>query len=406
VYVRLWTDSLFYGRTTRLIAVATGADSAAVAWPAFAWTSSDTSVAAVDSTGRVLAKMTGSAWVVAEFGGNRDSALVRVVPQRVDDGTAYITASVGEGHCALTNTGLAHCLTTTLGDSVPSLEPLPGATGLALTALSVSDSHRCGLDGDGTMHCWGSNSFGQFLNGTRVPLAATTGSVGGSGGRFGALAAGSAFTCAARSADAVVLCAGENRSAQLGRLPLQMDTLVAPVSGNFAARAIAGRDVHTCAIDLDGAAWCWGINVSGASGLGSGATPRRMSATGRFASISVGTNHSCALSVDATAWCWGNNTSGQLGLNENDNLPHSTPDPVFTDRRFASIAAGNAYTCGVSLTDELMCWGAVPPVAVSSRLGPFRGVPRFMAPEQRFRAVTLDDTRVCGLTIEGRILCF
>ena len=80
----------------------------------------------------------------------------------------------------------------------------------------------------------------------------------------------------------------------------------------------AGED-HTCAIDADGAVWCWGTGTSGE--LGTGQTANRWQpfitaslGVGRTAiDITAGGDHTCAVLDDGTVSCWGANAYGQLG---------------------------------------------------------------------------------------------
>ena len=66
----------------------------------------------------------------------------------------------------------------------------------------------------------------------------------------------------------------------------------------------------TCAINKDGAAWCWGNNAKKISSPPTG-----------FASLAEGDEHSCGLAkstgTTSSVYCWGENRYGQLGIDPN-----------------------------------------------------------------------------------------
>lgn len=81
-----------------------------------------------------------------------------------------------------------------------------------------------------------------------------------------------------------------------------------------------------------------------------------------FSSVTVGTDHTCALTVEGVAYCWGRNWQGQLGTG--DTIPSAVPRRVSTQARFHSLAVSSTsygvWSCGTSKTDRLVCWGNAP----------------------------------------------
>jgi alpha-tubulin suppressor-like RCC1 family protein len=80
----------------------------------------------------------------------------------------------------------------------------------------------------------------------------------------------------------------------------------------------------------------------------------------------LGVNHTCALLENATLKCWGLNGSGQLGLGDTqsrgltaasmgDALPAVN---LGASRVPQAISAGEASTCALLRSGELICWGA------------------------------------------------
>jgi alpha-tubulin suppressor-like RCC1 family protein len=115
-----------------------------------------------------------------------------------------------------------------------------------------------------------------------------------------------------------------------------------------------------CALDSDGRAYCWGLNVRGA--LGDGTTtdsdvPVAVDTPVTFTQIAAGEDSSCALDPSGTVWCWGGNRFGQLG---NGTFTGSDV-PVKADGPALAALAGSvsfAYFCGLDTAGHAWCWGA------------------------------------------------
>lgn len=126
-------------------------------------------------------------------------------------------------------------------------------------------------------------------------------------------------------------------------------------------RQLAAGEYHTCGVDVDAGAWCWGQGLYGQ--LGNGDTvdttsPVRVVADStRFTAITAGSMHTCALDDRGAVWCWGGNFVGRLGTG--DREPTSTPTRVEgIDAAVRNIHAGLDRTCAVTVDDALWCWGA------------------------------------------------
>lgn len=184
-------------------------------------------------------------------------------------GAGYSALTVSTRICALDPAGAATCW-----DS-PQTAPVTLSSGPALVALATGDSHACGLDGTGTVWCWGANNRGQLGDGTTsahaapAPIALGDGTPGIT---YTAVTAGPDNSCAIAT-DGSAHCWGLGESGQLGyggtnpTPGLYVSVPVTVVGGKQWAR-LAGGGRHTCGLVADGTAWCWGANLDGELGTG------------------------------------------------------------------------------------------------------------------------------------------
>lgn len=399
VVLRASADSLFFGDSLQLDAVALG-DSAAVAAPTFVWTSSDTSIAIVDSAGMVLGVSTGSATITAEFRGRRAEFAVRVVLYRADGGVSFGSMARGSRIplCALASDGSPYC-EGSADDGLTLFTPLPNRGDLVFTSFHVSNHSRCGLTTASLMYCWGRNGHGHFGTGMPVTFQSDDAPVLGAGGRtFKALAVGGhSQTCGVNAEDDVAYCFGHNDFGQVGRGPRAAeDTVVAPIEGAPKAIAVATTEFDSCLITLDGAPMCWG---------GGSTTPTAAASPEPLTSVSIGGAQKCAFGASRTLYCWGLNAHGETGVGISDNSI-AAPTEVVIGVEFADVFPGAFATCAVTGDGALYCWGDFQPRSVSSRLGDARYAPVRLLPELSFKSVAIHVGRTCGVTIDGRLYCW
>jgi alpha-tubulin suppressor-like RCC1 family protein len=178
-----------------------------------------------------------------------------------------------------------------------------------------------------------------------------------------------------------VECMGMNFEGELGYGPIEYsgwnpiyhhpDGFKLPVgyadtSGNAIGEGIplsglaAGHN-HTCAFDAGGVL-CWGSNSSGqlgqpAYGFNGHGYPIRASVAVTLVSLTAGGAHTCGLTAAGAAYCWGSNSNGQLG---NGTVGGTNPVAALVSGglTFVSLSAGGSYTCGVTPSGAIYCWGA------------------------------------------------
>lgn len=246
--------------------------------------------------------------------------------------------------------------------------------------VAVGENHACALQGNGDVHCWGSNDEGQL----DVPEDA----------RFRQITAGYRFTCGIRI-NGSIACWGRNSHGQLD----------APV-GDFSA-VDAGWD-HACALSA-GTASCWGWNANAR------ATPPSDVA---FTAIGAGAEHSCGLTTGRDLVCWGKNDDGRaesidgplaalaLGTTQTCTLD---PDGRAACRQatvsrsspasevFQQISSGSKHACAITTTGSVECWSVSEDEVESVRL---------RAPKGQFTSIGTGWSSTCAIDTRGNAECW
>ena len=137
------------------------------------------------------------------------------------------------------------------------------------------------------------------------------------------------------------------------------------VAGEIWFSSVSAGFFHTCAVALDGRAYCWGEGATGALGNGRAGragrpTDRRTKPTLvtdrlRFLRVESGHGHTCGITTTNLAYCWGDNSEGQLG--DGTTTRRVSPVPVAGGHRFRSISVGIGHSCGVTTEFRAFCWG-------------------------------------------------
>jgi len=406
-------DTIPVGSTRTLSVTATAEDGKKVPPPAVTWTSSDPAIATISPTGAVHALKLGTVTITGIAGGQTlhtsitvygwarltagekmtcgvttlgqvycwgtggfgelgtgtkgNSPLPRPVAGHFSIGTqagALSTGGFSISHvCAITPAGKAMCWGWNsegqLGDGTKTdaAAPVPVAGDVSFVAIGAALAHTCGIGTDGAAYCWGASPYGLGL-GNSVGRAAAPQKVSGGPARFTTIAAGYAHTCALDS-DAAAWCWGDDNAGDLGTASQDPSAVPVRVKGAGPFAVISTGYTYTCGVTTDGAAWCWGNNTHGEIGDGSNdnrTAPVRIGGTRTFFAIATGAGHTCALAADSLAYCWGRNEGGELG--NGTNTPSIQPVAVTGRILLASITAGATHSCGVASTGRAYCWGA------------------------------------------------
>jgi alpha-tubulin suppressor-like RCC1 family protein len=358
--------------TVQLSAVARNYSNAIVP-RTFNWTSSNPSVATVDSTGRVRFLTTGSTTITARTAHRTATtqivALDRVLTT-IDAGTGFTcgVANLGRGYCwGLSEVGQTGAVPdslcfpqTPITDGPPPCILPPKRMNrpeLSFTTISAGGDFACGITTAQLLYCWGDDTEGQVGNGAELsgnePRPATVKSE-----RFTQVSAGRHHVCALNLTGRAY-CWGADGRGQLGDNRTVNSTTPIPISDStLVFRSISAGDSHTCGVTTTGSAYCWGEGAQGQLGNGTGIfsdAPVLVNGSNSFMTISAGRAHTCAVDTAGSVLCWGDNSFGQLGTGVAGGL-QPTPIAVTGASGFSAISAGDDHTCGIS-SSQVTCWG-------------------------------------------------
>jgi alpha-tubulin suppressor-like RCC1 family protein len=247
-------------------------------------------------------------------------------------------------------------------DRVPDL--LKAAT-VGAASITAGGAHSCAITSIGAVFCWGANAHGQLGDGTTTDSGSAVAATGALTGIAVQVDAGSAHTCAIDT-DGLAYCWGDNSAGQLGNgagpdhdAPARVDAL----ADRTLVEITTGAS-HSCAIDEDGTAWCWGDNAHGqlgAPGLGaSSATPVQVSTqtgmTDPVVDIAAGGDTTCAATTTGDTYCWGQGDQGEVG--DGGSTDRSEPAAVPTGVTVRQVTTGVAKSCAMDALGAVLCWGA------------------------------------------------
>jgi len=283
------------------------------------------------------------------------------------DWTQNFTSLSGKDSvCGVTNTGAGYCLGGATATAVPGNH--------TWKIIAAGFSHKCGVTTAGVGYCWGTNTNGQLGNGTTTE---STNPVAVSGGHtFDSIDVGARHSCGITTSG-LLYCWGANDYYQLGNNVTNQNDKLTPTRvhdpdtpssnwGTTILKVSLGQH-HSCAIDSNNRAYCWGNSWDNNTATGQTSYPKipkrihkpngsaNWDAT--FIDIAAAEEHTCAIKTNGVAYCWGNDSYGSLGKLSVKNDDRQYPVKVSGNKTWVSIATGRWNTCGINDDNYLFCWG-------------------------------------------------
>lgn len=260
--------------------------------------------------------------------------------------------SYNQGTCAVRESGRVACWGRNSTGRVPGVADTevltPVDVGVAgATQVTVGELHACARLSDGTVSCWGSSTSGKLGRDTGAVSPAAPGLVTGLTDVVEVRAAARA-TCARRG-DGTVWCWGSNSFGQLGIGSVGSSrTEAAVVPGLTNVRQLDAGGNRICALRPSGEVTCWGNNETGptvVAGLSANV-------------IQVGGNHHCAIRTSGEVVCWGPGANAEAGIGSDSGQRTPAANVLgIAAGQAVQIVAGQLVSCALLTTGRVQCWG-------------------------------------------------
>ncbi|WP_437546073.1 trypsin-like peptidase domain-containing protein [Sorangium sp. So ce367] len=313
----------------------------------------------------------------------------------------------GDRTCVVNPEGTVRCWGDLLGENTSETLTLSGAR---FKSVSVGLRHACGVTFDGTASCWGVNNYGQLGNGSDANSFDVETGVQQGPLVFASVAAGGFHTCAV-TIEGSAFCWGHGAEGRLGNNSGHDSRIPVPVSGGLRFTSITAGLRNTCGLTTSGSVYCWG-GMSG-TGLRREGTespntwsPALVLGNITFKSVAAGQHQLCGLAANNDVYCWGSNEDGALGNGSTTEI-ELTPVRVATALKFRSVTAGlGGHACGISTNGAAFCWGQNTNGSLGNGTKTRSSVPVPVSGNLRFVELSAGVNHTCGVSTDRSIYCW
>ena len=127
-------------------------------------------------------------------------------------------------------------------------------------------------------------------------------------------------------------------------------------------------------------------------------------------SIAAGHEFTCGVTETGSVKCWGKNDFGQLGTKPGNSLSPGSPARQISPQKvsglaeIASIAVGGSHACALSKSGGILCWGKND----KKQLGQFNmhELESHKLSKQGYKAVTAGDSHTCAINSADGVECW
>lgn len=366
-----------------------------------AYSSNNSTVASVSTSGVVTAINAGTARITATSEG---------ISAQVDLTVTYTQAvfsqiTLGDFHtCALNAAGAAFCWGHNLqgqsgtGSSQGHSVPTAVSGGRTFTQISAGNAHTCAVTSTGAAWCWGMNVWAQLGDGTttqrNTPVAVQGGHL------FQSIAAGQFFTCALTTTGQAY-CWGQGMSGQLGTGTETNASIPAPVAGGLTFVSLSASETGACGLTAGGRAYCWGAAPSHGDGTAANRTsPVEVAGNRIYKHLIAGGRGGCAITTNDVSYCWG--TQGTIA----GVTTITTPWQMTTAIPFARFAPTQRATCSITTAQAVYCWGLNDHGQIGDSTRTNRDTPTRLYGSIAFSKIATGGWHACGLEPNGKAWCW
>lgn len=227
----------------------------------------------------------------------------------------------------------------------------------------------CVLNKNGTVDCWGKNSYGQLGNGTFIDSVLPTKVVGVNDAV--SIVCGDIYCCVL-NIEGDVKCWGATQitanelAGYLGDGDVSVVGKPIPqiVPNLSRVVAISAEDHNTCAILEDRSVKCWGSNFKSTSGIlpytGPLYTATKVDDLENVKKLHTGHRGGCVILFDQTVKCWGRNVYGNVTADGTFADVGLAPQVIAGLTDVSDIVAGEKFICALKNNNSVTCWGSAP----------------------------------------------
>ena len=383
-------DTITSADEIQFSAIAIGKSSAALTGIRFVWSTSDASIAVVDSSGVVTPVRPGTVEIIASAY-KQGKATLEIIPatQTVTVSPLRDTIYVDEPIVAARDTAR---LTPEARDPFNQV-----LTGIAFSWQSTSTG-VASVDANGLVHATGLGTANVIVeaNGrnsssqiTVLPLVAQIDLTSPASQvlaldtlQLSAVAKGYTGTTIARTftwtssnpsvatvdANGRVVFLSTGQATFTARTAHRTSAVTVTALDRRLIAMDAGGD-FTCGIANLGRGYCWGLSSFGRTAAAPDSScfdptspcilpPKRMNRPEiAFTKLSAGEEFACGIATDQRLYCWGRDEQGQVG-NGADGAGATPSLTTVKNERFTAISAGTAHACALNLAGRAYCWGS------------------------------------------------